>query len=40
MQSDEARSLYEHLIPEFETSPTDTLHLVLVAKDISRSIRE
>lgn len=39
-ESDEARSFYQHLIPECETSPTDTLHLVLLAKDIARSLRE
>ncbi len=39
-ESEEARSFYEHLIPEFETSPTDTLNLVLLAKDIARSLRQ
>ena len=39
-ESEEARSFYEHLIPEFETSPTDTLHLVLLAKDIAPSLRQ
>jgi hypothetical protein len=29
-----ARSFYEHLIPEFERSPTDPLHLLLLLKDI------
>jgi hypothetical protein len=27
----EARTLYLHLVPEFEASPTDELHLVLLA---------
>ncbi len=29
---------YEHLIPEFERSPTDPLHLLLLLKDISRTL--
>ena len=29
-----ARSFYEYLIPEFERSPTDPLHLLLLLKDI------
>ncbi|WP_255003130.1 GNAT family N-acetyltransferase [Cyanobium sp. HWJ4-Hawea] len=33
-ESKEARSFYEHLIPEFERSPTDPLHLLLLLKDI------
>ena len=38
-ESDEARGFYEHLIPEFERSPTDPLHLVLLLKDIRRTLR-
>lgn len=38
-QSAEARSFYLHLIPEFEPSPTDDLHLVLLMKDIQRTLR-
>ncbi len=37
-ESDAARAFYQHLVPEFESSPTDPLHLVLLAKDIVRSI--
>lgn len=36
----EARSFYEHLIPEFEPSPTDELHLVLLMKDVRKTLRE
>ena len=35
----QARDFYRHLIPEFEPSPTDELHLVLLMKDILRSLR-
>jgi GNAT superfamily N-acetyltransferase len=38
-ESSEARGFYLHLIPEFEPSPTDDLHLVLLMKDIRRSLR-
>ena len=34
----EARDFYRHLIPELETSPTDDLHLVLLMKDILRTL--
>jgi len=37
-ESAEARSFYKHLIPEFEPSPTDPLHLVLLLKDIRRTL--
>ena len=37
-ESEQARSFYEHLIPEFERSPTDPLHLLLLLKDIRRSL--
>lgn len=38
-ESDDARDFYRHLVPEFEQSPTDGLHLVLLMKDIRRSLR-
>lgn len=38
-ESPEARSFYLHLIPELEPSPTDDLHLVLLTKDIQRTLR-
>lgn len=28
-----------HLLPEFEASPTDELHLVLLMKDVRRTLR-
>lgn len=34
-----ARDFYLHLIPEFESSPTDPLHLLLLLKDIRRSLQ-
>jgi len=37
-ESAQARSFYEHLIPEFERSPTDPLHLLLLLKDIRRTL--
>lgn len=37
-ESDSARDFYRHLIPEFEPSPTDPLHLVLLMKDILRTL--
>jgi GNAT superfamily N-acetyltransferase len=36
--SEQARGFYEHLIPEFERSPTDSLHLLLLLKDIHRTL--
>lgn len=36
-ESSEARDFYLHLVPEFERSPTDDLHLVLLMKDIRRT---
>jgi GNAT superfamily N-acetyltransferase len=39
-ESDRARGFYQHLIPEFEQSPTDDLHLVLLLKDIKRTLRK
>lgn len=35
----EARSFYQHLVPEFTSSPTDELHLVLLMKDLRRTFR-
>jgi GNAT superfamily N-acetyltransferase len=37
-ESSEARDFYLHLVPEFEPSPTDDLHLVLLMKDIRRTL--
>lgn len=37
-ESQQARGFYEHLIPEFERSPTDPLHLLLLLKDIRRTL--
>ena len=34
-----ARGFYEHLIPEFERSPTDPFHLLLLLKDIRHTLR-
>jgi hypothetical protein len=33
-----ARNFYLHLVPEFEASPTDDLHLVILMKDIRRTL--
>jgi hypothetical protein len=38
-ESTEAREFYVHLVPAFEPSPADHLHLVLVMKDIRRTLR-
>jgi hypothetical protein len=37
-ESQTARDFYLHLMPEFEQSPTDELHLVLMVKDIRRTL--
>ena len=37
-ESAEARDFYLHLVPEFEASPTDELHLFLLMKDIRRTL--
>lgn len=37
-ESQAARDFYLHLVPEFEPSPTDELHLVLMLKDIRRTL--
>ncbi len=36
-ESQQARDFYLHLVPEFEPSPTDDLHLVLLMKDVRRT---
>ena len=38
-ESPEAREFYLHLVPEFEPSPTDDFHLLLLMKDIRRALR-
>ncbi len=38
-ESAEVRKFYLHLVPEFEPSPTDDLHLVLLMKDIRRTLQ-
>ena len=38
-ESGEARNLYLRMVPEFEASPTDPLHLVLLTKDIHNTLR-
>ncbi len=38
-ETTEARDFYLHLVPEFEASPTDELHLFLLMKDIRRTLR-
>jgi GNAT superfamily N-acetyltransferase len=37
-ESPTARDFYLHLVPEFEQSPTDDLHLVLLLKDVRRTL--
>lgn len=37
-ESEAARGFYRHLVPEFEPSPTDELHLVLLVKDIKKTL--
>jgi GNAT superfamily N-acetyltransferase len=37
-ESQAARNFYLHLISEFESSPTDPLHLVLLMKDILKTL--
>ena len=37
-ETPDAASFYRHLVPEFESSPTDDLHLVLLMKDIRRTL--
>ena len=38
-ESEQARGFYRHLIPEFDPSPTDELHLVLLLKDIKKTLQ-
>ena len=38
-ETEDARGFYLHLVPDFETSPTDRLHLVLMMKDLLRLFR-
>lgn len=38
-ESSHARDFFLHLVPEFEASPTDELHLVLLMKNIRRTLR-
>lgn len=37
-ETTEARDFYLYLVPEFEVSPTDELHLFLLMKDIRRTL--
>lgn len=37
-ETEEARNFYVHLVPEFESSPTDELHLFLLMKDIQKTL--
>lgn len=37
-ETPEACDFYQHLVPELEESPTDELHLVLLMKDIRRTL--
>ena len=37
-ESARARAFYLNMVPEFETSPTDDLHLVLLMKDVRRTL--
>lgn len=37
-EAPEARDFYLHLVPGFEASPTDELHLVLLMKDILKTL--
>ena len=38
-EDENARNFYWHLIPDFVNSPTDPLHLVLLLKDIRKSLK-
>jgi GNAT superfamily N-acetyltransferase len=37
-ESDQARAFYLRVLPSFEESPTDPMHLVLLMKDIRRTL--
>ncbi len=39
-ESDVAKDYYLHLIPEFVASPTEPLHLVLLAKDLRKTLAQ
>lgn len=39
-ENSEAREFYRHLIPEFQPSPTDDLHLVLLMKSIRETPKQ
>jgi hypothetical protein len=39
-ESSEARDFYRHLLPELEDSPIDPLHLILLMKDIRRTLTQ
>lgn len=39
-ETQETRDFYLHLIPEFEPSPTDELHLFLLMKDIRKTLQD
>jgi GNAT superfamily N-acetyltransferase len=39
-ESQQARAFYEHLIPEWQLSPTDPMHLFLPLKDIRRTLQK
>jgi len=38
-ENEDARGFYLHLIPGFEPSPTDPLHLVLLMKDLRHTLK-
>jgi GNAT superfamily N-acetyltransferase len=38
-ETTQARDFYLHLVPGFEVSPTDELHLCLLMKDVHRTLR-
>lgn len=38
-ESEHARGFYRHLMPDFEPSPSDELHFVLLLEDIRRTLR-
>jgi len=39
-ETPEGQDFYLHLVPEFEPSPTDELHLFLLMKDILKTLRD
>jgi GNAT superfamily N-acetyltransferase len=38
-ESQRAKEWYLHVVPEFEPSPTDSLHLMLLMKDIRKTVK-